>query len=262
MMKPIKLRTRREFSTLLLSIFSLFFCAASVADHRTINVVTEYLEPYQIKADDGSLKGYCVDVVKALFDITHDHANIQVLPWARAYEIAKNEPNVMIFSMARTPQREQLFHWVGNLKKEQLYFWGLKDKFEGPIKSYQELQHFKVAASRYSNVAEFLENKDFSDIHHLIKEDQNMLMLYRGRVDLIVATQLTLETRAKKLGLNFARLVKLKEVPELNNDLSIAFNVHSSPELVQQYQSAFSKLITSGKLEEIKQKWQIASVTQ
>ncbi|WP_448549752.1 substrate-binding periplasmic protein [Thalassotalea fusca] len=261
-MKPIRLRSRREFSTLLLLIFSLLFCAASTADHRTVKVVTEYLEPYQIKADDGSLDGYCVEVVRALFDITHDHADIRALPWARAYEIAKSEPNIMIFSMARTPTREQLFQWVGSLKNERLYFWGLKDRFEGPVESYQALQRYRVAASRYSNVAEFLEHEEFSNIHHLIKEDQNMLMLYRGRVDLVVATQLTLETRAKKLGLNFAKLIKLKEVPELNNDLSIAFNLQSSPELVQRYQSAYRKLVASGKLEEIKQKWQMAPATQ
>ena len=256
-MKSIKLGVSRSLAINILPIAILFFSALCSADHRTVKVVTEYLAPYQIKNDDGSLGGFSTDVINALFDQTQDQANIHVLPWARAYEMARTEPNVMIYSIAHTSARSAQFQWVGSLKKERLYFWGLKSRFSAPVDDYNTLKHMKVAASRYSNVAEFLENETFKNIYHLIKEDQNMLMLYRQRVDLIVATELTLITRAKKLGLDFDKIIKLKEVSELNNDLCIAFNLQSSPELVQQYKEAFTKLATSGALQKLKDKWQI-----
>jgi len=222
-----------------------------------IKVVTEYLEPYQIKKADGSLGGFSTEVVEALFKQTDHTANIIVMPWARAYEVAKKEPNVMIFSIARTPSRNELFQWVGKLTEERLYFWGLKTNFVEPIDDIDKLKDYKIGASRFSNAAQYLIDNKFYNIYQLIKEDQNMQMLYKKRVDLIVATEMTLQTRSKKLGLNFEKMRIIKEVNELNNDLSLAFNLNSDAKLVHQFQQAFQTIKEQGILEKLRQKWQI-----
>jgi len=227
------------------------------AQSDEIKVVTEYLEPYQIKNADGSLGGFSTEVVQALFKQTNHTANIIVMPWARAYEVAKKEPNVMIFSIARTPSRNVLFQWIGKLTEERLYFWGLKTDFAEPIDDIDKLKDFKVGASRFSNAAQYLIDNKFYNIYQLIKEDQNMQMLYKKRIDLIVATEMTLQKRSKKLGLNFDNMRIIKEVTELNNDLSLAFNLNSDAKLVQQFQDAFQALKDQGILEKLKQKWQI-----
>lgn len=232
---------------------------ASIANSENlqINVVTELLEPYQIENQDGTLGGFSTEVIDALFKQASCHANIRVLPWARAYEVARSTPNTMIYSIAHTKARDSLFHWVGSLKKENLYFWGLKSKFPNSIDSIEQLQNEKVAASRLSNVAHYLQENHFSNIYELIKEDQNMLMLFRGRVDLIVATELTLRTRAKKLGLDFHKMKKIKEVTELNNDLSIAFSKSTNPQLVSHFKQTFNAIKHDGVIEKIKAKWNI-----
>ena len=241
----------RSLSALLMITFSATLHA------EAIKVVTEYLEPYQIQKDDGSLGGFSTEVVQALFLQAQMQPNIIVMPWARAYEIAKKEKNVLIYSIAHTQMRSASFQWVGSLTEERLYFWGLKAKFIAPIDDIDKLKDFKVAASRFSNAAQYLIDNNFYNIYQLIKEDQNMLMLYKHRVDLIVATELTLKHRAKKLGLNFDDLRIIKEVNELNNDLSLAFNLHSDAELVTQLQQAFEEIKDQGVLERIKQKWNI-----
>ena len=82
-------------------------------------------------------------------------------------------------------------------------------------------------------------------------------MLFIDRVDLILATQITIETRAKNLGYDFNELQRLNEVAALNNKLSIAFSLNTSPTLIKKYQTAFQQLVTTGQLAKIKEKWKL-----
>ena len=239
---------------------TLFLSAEAHAESNeksSIKVVTEYIEPYQIKNADGSLGGFSTDVVNALFEKVGKQSEIYVMPWARAYEIAQREKEVMIFSIARSPRREPNFHWVGKLVTERLFFWGLKDVFPFQVDSVDLLRPYSIAASRHSNVAQYLHDHGFSKVRRLIREDQNMRMLFSKRIDLIVANEVSVRRRAENLGLDFNDLQKLIEVPELNNDLSVAFSLKTSPELVKEFQQAMTELEQEGVIEGFRQKWQI-----
>jgi len=48
--------------------------------------------------------------------------DIQAMPWARGYKLLSSKPNVVLFSTARTQEREHLFHWVGTLYAFRLGF--------------------------------------------------------------------------------------------------------------------------------------------
>jgi polar amino acid transport system substrate-binding protein len=224
---------------------------------KEIKVVTEFLEPYQIKNSDGTLGGFSTDVIKALFEITKDLAVIEVMPWARAYEIALHQPNTLIYSIAHTKIREKKFHWIGALKEERLYFWGLKKHYTKTDYEVLALKNYKIAVSRNSNSAQYLLAQEFSNIYQLANERQNMNMLFVDRVDLILATQITIETRAKSLGYDFTELQRLNEVAALNNKLSIAFSMGTPAVRVKQYQIAFQQLVDNGKLAKLKAKWQL-----
>ena len=82
-----------------LTAITFLLLASFCAQSKEIKVVTELLEPYQIKKPDGSLGGFSTDVVDALFEITKDLAEIKIMPWARAYEIALSKPNILIYSI-------------------------------------------------------------------------------------------------------------------------------------------------------------------
>jgi len=224
---------------------------------QNIRVVTEYLSPYQIKNQDGTLGGFSTDVIHALFNITEDTANITVMPWARAYEIAQTNKNILIYSIARTHLREQRFKWVGSLINEQYYFWGLKKRFKNDSYTIEKLKKFSIATTRGSNRDEYLNNNGFKNIYELVNEKQQLQMLFEKRIDLVIEAELTISEIAKIQGYHFNDIMKLNEINELHADLSIAFNKGSDPELIAQYQQAFQKIIDNGTLQNIKQKWHI-----
>ncbi len=94
-----------------------------------VRVVTEDISPYQFINDQGQLDGYCAEVVNAMLLQAKQTPTINVMTWARAYDIALRLPNIMIFSLARTEEREQKFHWIGKITEEHLFLWGDKKAF-------------------------------------------------------------------------------------------------------------------------------------
>ena len=83
-------------------------------------------------------------------------------------------------------------------------------------------------------------------------------MLDSARIDLMLETELTLRSRAKKLGLDHNKLIKLRTVNALNNELSFAFNKQTDLELVKRFQQAFIELDKAGMNDKIKQHWKLS----
>ena len=111
-------------------------------------VVTEILPPYQFYQVNNELSGFSVEVMEEIFKITGDDIDLQVLPWARAYQTALTQPNTLIFSLSRSLAREKLFIWGGKLMKEDIYAWGLKVKFQTPITHIKQNAGCRSAVQR------------------------------------------------------------------------------------------------------------------
>lgn len=220
-------------------------------------MVTEYLHIFQMQKEDGTLDGYAVEVVKALFDLTGDNGDIEVAPWARAYHEALSDKNVMIFSIAKTPLRENLFKWVGTLSQERLFVWALRNHIKEPITELEQLKKHTLATTRSSNPEQYLTSKGFSKLFRVSKTNQALGMLFKDRADIIVSSELSLRYRTKLLGLDFEQLEKVFEIDALNHDLCIAFSQDAEPLLVQTYRQAFSQLEQNGTIAALMKKWQV-----
>ena len=234
---------------LLLLIFSLF--SSHVSYGEQIKVVTEYLEPYQIRNADGSLGGYMTEIIRTLFRMTGDVPDITILPWARAYQIAKSEKNVLIYSIVHTKERSPHFHWIGKIATTKVFFWGLTSRFPQQLDGIDALRQYQIAVLRASNIASYLSAHQFNKLHPLTLEEKLLKMLSRKRIDLIVGTEESIIKRANKIGFNLSKITKVAEIKDLNTHLSIAFNINSSPKLVTRFTPAFTQLEKSGALEAI-----------
>ena len=91
---------------LFFSIASSLYVSANAATEalqlNRLQIVTEQFPPFNYRVN-GVLKGASVEIIQALLVESKLDANISLYPWARAYEIAKHSPNVLIFSIAKTP---------------------------------------------------------------------------------------------------------------------------------------------------------------
>ena len=241
----------------LIALAGIVFLPNFSVKSEEIQVVTEYLPPYQMKMEDGSLGGYSTDVIRALFKITGDTPDIHILPWARAYGIARKKSNVLIYSIAHTSARDPLFHWLGPLKYERFYFWALKSQITSEHKSLDSMKAMLVGSINENNTEQYLMENGFKNIYKVVKGEQSLLMLEKQRIDIILSNELTLELLSKSINYDFSKLKKLQEAKSLQNNISIAFGFNTEPSLIKRFQSAYAELVTSGRLLEIKQKWSI-----
>lgn len=222
---------------------------------KPLRVVTEYLAPYQIKQEDGTLGGYMTEVVHAIFAKTEFTPEIEVMPWTRALRIASTEENVLIYSIVKTPSRENDFHWIGTFPMQPMYLWGLSNQYPESVDTLDDVRGSLVTSLRGSNVADYLQQQVSINFVSLGEQDSLLGMLVLDRVDLVAGTPKAIAIRAEKRGVDFESLTPVIELDELSINLHLAFNINSDPELVSSFNQAYAELKVDGTLDRIRARW-------
>ena len=74
------------------------------------------------------LVGYNADLVRALLLEADVDAPLLAVPWQRLIRESLQKPNVLAFTVARTPEREELFHWITPVTRNSYGLFGLDDE--------------------------------------------------------------------------------------------------------------------------------------
>lgn len=158
-----------------------------------VTVVTCVEPPYQIQEKGRPLTGVSVEAVRLMMQEAGVDPDIQVLPWARAYEMAQRQENVMLFSILRNPQRENLFKWVGSLHPFEVYFYRLKDRPDIAVHALDDARKYRIGVLRDDSRNIYLRSQGFGDnLKEVNLDKQNIEMLFRGRIDLLPSDPLVL----------------------------------------------------------------------
>ncbi len=251
MNKPFDFLYQTQISNLIrygwfiLSYFFLAFAHESYAKNQ-ITVITEVYPPYQYLDENNQLQGCSVNVIRALFKITKDELDIQVMPWSRTYVTALNKKNTLVFTIARIKSREPLFHWIGRLDEQKVYFWALKSRRFQPITELQQLKKYSVAVPKnyFSDI--YLTEQGFPYLHRVTIQKQAISMLYYQRIDFIVVREEVMKAFVQDLGFDFAKVDKVFPLDDLNSEVSLAMNINSDMNLVETYRKAYQQLIEQG----------------
>lgn len=138
--------------------------------------------------ENGKDKGSTIEILQALLEDSQLQASVEFMPWARAYSIANNQPNTLILSMIRTPEREQYFHWLIKVSNLVRVFISLTDKPENYVSNHQQAKGKIIAVIRNSAEHKELIKLGFSeDVNlYVVSSTVQMLTLFtNGRVDLL-----------------------------------------------------------------------------
>jgi len=80
-------------------------------------ILTENLAPLNF-VKDGVFVGPAVEIVQEIQHRVGSRVQIEVYPWARAYRMALEEENIVLFGMAQTEEREDKFNWIGPIARK------------------------------------------------------------------------------------------------------------------------------------------------
>ncbi len=222
--------------------------ALPMAKAQTVHVVTE--TSYLTRVVDGKPTGLAVDIVESsLKNAGLQLSSTDIFPWARAYQLALREPNTLIFPMARTPEREQLFKWAGELQKIHYYFFKLSSRKDIVIKNLADAKAYSVGVVRDDVRHQYLVGNGFNNLLVSAKWNDNIVRLLNRQVDIVTLADFSLLPMCEEMAINCSSLERVYQLDELSTGLYMAFSKATPDAVVERTRAAFQKMKADGTLE-------------
>ena len=233
--------------------FTFYILSIGFIYAQEISVVTEDWPPYNYKLN-GKISGFGTEIVQAMLENTHIKYSLALYPWARAYHKALNEKNVLIYTMARNDEREWLFKWIGPFASRHIDLYKLKRQTDIVVNSLEEAKKYKIGAVRDDATHLFLKNHGFDNIYIVVREDQNIKMLFKDRIKLIAGNELALAYKLKQLDYQFDQLEKVWTLID-EGGYYIGISKGTPGNITIQLRNSFNQIKSDGTLERIRQKY-------
>lgn len=220
-------------------------CAMTQAE--TLQVVTEdssysYLENGKVAGSASVI----VEQTLALAGIT-DY-RMTLYPWARAYDMARLEPNVMIFPIIRSAGREALFKWVGELDQVTPVFYKLRERRDVVVKELPDAMRYSVGVVRDDARQQYLDSKGFTKVVVSANNLDNLRKLVSGQLELVPMPEREAREQCEDLHIAFEDLEAVYTLDELSKGLYIALSQTTPDTTVKRIRQAFETLKADGSL--------------
>lgn len=225
--------------------------AAETADTSLV-LLTENFPPYNMAkngknfAQGENIDGIAVDIVREMFKRAGVNYSLTLrFPWERIYKMALEQPGYGVFVMARLPDRERLFKWVGPIGPDD---WVLLANADSNIQltDLEQARRYKVGAYKGDAIALSLEKQGLTP-QVVLRDQDNAQKLLDGQIDLWATGDPAGRYLARQVG-----ITGLKTVLRFNSaQLYLALNKNVSDETVAKLQAALDQLREEGVVSEI-----------
>lgn len=237
---------------LIITIASLFLFAAQPLFAAELTILTENLPPLNYEKD-GELVGPSVEIVREIQSRVGSRDKIQVYPWARAYKMALEDENVVLFGMTHTKAREDKFKWIGPLATKRDIL--VAKKGSGiKISNLDDAKKVsRIGTLRDDTRGVLLKSHGFTNLEPVSDEQLNAQKLVLGRIDLWAYKIPGLRTVCELAGVDHNELIEVYHLREIN--VSIAFSKMTSDSVVQKWKKAFDEMLADGTIMQIRRRW-------
>lgn len=211
----------------------------------TIKVVTEEWPPFNFTLPNGKVGGISTKIVHTVLQQSDIDYDIEVFPWARAYNMAKSRPNVLIYSILRSKERETSFKWICPLTHSvKLFIFTLASRNDIEISNIMDAQKYLTGVTRgdfphhYISALGFNESRHF----HLSPDDgSNVKKLLKGRIDLVIEAELTMRSILRHKGIKYTIVKPVLNIEATNKAQNcMAFGLKTSDKLVNKIRQALN----------------------
>ena len=222
------------------------------AAETSLVLLTENFPPYNMAkngknfAQDENIHGIAVDIVREIFkraDITYSLT--LRFPWERIYKLALEKPGYGVFVMARLPEREKLFKWVGPIGPDD---WVMLAKADSKIAlgSLEQARQYRIGAYKGDAIAETLAKQGLKPIV-VLRDQDNARKLVNGQIDLWATGDPAGRYLARQEGVS-----DLRTVLRFNSaELYLALNKDVPDDVVARLQAALDELRKEGAVDAI-----------
>lgn len=234
---------------IILFLFLLLFAgltgsAEESPPHLTdLTWLTEEYPPYNFM-DNGTPSGLMVDMVTAIAGKAGEELpreSLTFLPWSEAYQNAVHTPGTVIFSIAKTPEREDLFSWIGPVVTADITLYSSRSR-NISIHDPADLAGYTIGAVADDVAIDSLYRSGVDRTTIITGPDPYTLIssLENGTIDLFaygdIAAEYHIKNATGKSGY-FRVSGRIDTVP-----VYIGVNKETSPDLVEKIRDGFEEL--------------------
>ncbi|NOX33492.1 MAG: ABC transporter substrate-binding protein [Deltaproteobacteria bacterium] len=236
----------------------MIFCStpAFPNDIDKLNLLTEEYPPYNY-SENGEAKGIFVDSLDEILKMagsTLTKKDVQILPWARGYNLCLKKKNILLFSMVFTKKRKPLFKWVGPVIQSRIVLHAKKSR-RIKVNNSEDMKKYKIGVIIDDIGEQILTGLGIPEytIQSVSRADSNVKKLVDDRIDLWAYGEATGRWFIKKSGYNakdFESVFVLKR-----GEMYFAFNKNVPDNVIKKLQDALDKLKAEGRLQDIFNKY-------
>src|SRR5262249_51321705 len=114
-------------------------------------------------------------------------------------------PNTMLFTTARTAEREELFRWIGPIAQRRVYLFKLKSRTDIRVQSLDDVRRYVVGVIRNQASEQFLLAHGFvkdKNLDYTLRGENQLRKLEAGHIDFITGTEVSTAYYARSNGLD------------------------------------------------------------
>jgi polar amino acid transport system substrate-binding protein len=250
------MRRRELLSVGLVSVLGAPGPAQAQAPAPDLQAFTENLPPLNYAAASGAA-GFSVELLRLMAGEAGLRLDIQVQPWIRATRSAAEANNTVLFSLARLPERESQYLWVGPISERRIVIYRLKQRSDIRFSGLDRLQGLRLGAVRESASAKRLLSLGLRpelDIEWAFDDAGNLRKLLAGRMELLVMLDWAAAWHMQQHKLPFSSLI---EVATLDSSLAYWYGLHPNmdPSNKQRLQAALDRLKRDGRYAALRAKY-------
>lgn len=168
----------------------LLLCAAGALANAwsqapQLRLLTESSPPTSMRQGNQVI-GSGTEKIREIMARTGTGYTLELLPWRRAYTLAQQHPDVCLFSTTRTPEREDLFKWVGPTDEAEWVMLGRADR-NYRLDTLEDARKLRIGTYNGDARDEYLRARGFR-VDAAPNDLINPRKLLLGRIDLWAAS--------------------------------------------------------------------------
>jgi polar amino acid transport system substrate-binding protein len=235
------------------SFITAFCCFA--AQGELLKVYIADYPPFQVLNTEKGPTGFSVELFNEIVKLSDLQIEYLEPPWARAQKMVTEEHNSIIFTLAKTPEREALYQWITSIYKVKEGVFSLASRQDIQIKNLNDVHNYSIALPHGDISVQTLQIYPEHIRGAFIVEDQEQCirLLHLGRVDLNYNNDVGFFIAADVMGY---RRELFKEVYITGQtEMGIAGNKNIDPTVVRKIQQGLITLKQNGVYDKLRLLW-------
>ncbi len=231
----------------------------------SFQIVTAEFPPFSYVGENGKPAGVMTEILQELLkELAKDgkkpsleHVQIEYVPWKRAYKMATEGKNVLLYPAAISPQREPLLDWIGTRLPRNIWIYALKstkitsakkEDFKGQLIGITRGYAWEKDIISMGAIAD-----EAVDDRTLIRKIIGKRMTYIAMDEAVLKHTLRLMAKDEPevLRVNFQKIYPL----DTSGVRTFAISEHSDPKLVQRLEAAYQKIEKRGIVKKLTEKY-------